>query len=110
MSLPTSTDLLTEILAGNRSVYALLCRTDPVTGARTVTALSGQLRQHELIEEISTTADVFVLLPYRQIRERGYPAHDDGAPLLAISIDEQQDYPLSGVLDKLPRRSFALTG
>ncbi|MEI4747919.1 anthranilate synthase family protein [Rhodococcus erythropolis] len=109
MSPPLSTDLLTEILAGNCSVYALLCRADPATGARTVTALSGQLRQHELIEEISTTADVFVLLPYRQIRERGYPAHDDGAPLLAIYIDEQQDYPLTSVLDKLPRRSFALT-
>lgn len=33
--------------------------------------------------------DVLVVIPYRQLRERGFACREDGAPLIALSITEQ---------------------
>ncbi len=35
--------------------------------------------------------DLLALIPYRQIAERGFEALDDGTPLLALKVLEQDD-------------------
>ncbi|MEU3186068.1 anthranilate synthase family protein [Streptomyces sp. NPDC006923] len=43
-----------------------------------------------------------VLAPYRQIRERGFAAPDDGEPLLAMSVETQRRLPLAELMARLP--------
>jgi phenazine biosynthesis protein phzE len=43
-----------------------------------------------------------VLLPYRQISERGLVCVDDGAPLMVIRVREHADLPMADVLRDLP--------
>ncbi|NRQ34240.1 phenazine-specific anthranilate synthase [Nonomuraea sp. NN258] len=46
--------------------------------------------------------EVLALLPYRQIRERGFAYPDDGAPLLTMTVTDQAELPFADVLDRLP--------
>jgi phenazine biosynthesis protein phzE len=46
--------------------------------------------------------DRLVAVPFRQVRERGFEAHDDGAPLVVVDIDVQAEVPLAGLLAALP--------
>ncbi|MFC0863871.1 anthranilate synthase family protein [Sphaerimonospora cavernae] len=46
--------------------------------------------------------ETLVVIPYRQIAERGFAAVDDGAPLLAITVTEQGALPLSDALRQIP--------
>lgn len=43
-----------------------------------------------------------IVVPYRQITERGFVAPDDGAPLIAMSITEQHTVPVDDLLARLP--------
>lgn len=42
--------------------------------------------------------EVLALVPYRQLSERGFPCHDDGTPLLAMTVREQARGSVSQVL------------
>src|SRR3712207_2108857 len=46
--------------------------------------------------------DRLVAVPFRQVRERGFQAHDDGAPLAVVRIDSEHEVPLAEVLAALP--------
>lgn len=46
--------------------------------------------------------DVLALVPYRQIRERGFMAHDDGAPLRCMVVAEREAVAVAAALDILP--------
>jgi phenazine biosynthesis protein phzE len=46
--------------------------------------------------------DVLVLVPYRQLTERGLDCHDDGTPLLALPVLESARIPLARALSELP--------
>ncbi|MGV9976359.1 chorismate-binding protein [Micromonospora wenchangensis] len=46
--------------------------------------------------------DLLVLIPYRQLAERGFDAPDDGTPLLAMRVDQQEVLPLAEVLRRIP--------
>ncbi|WP_238015663.1 anthranilate synthase family protein [Dactylosporangium sp. AC04546] len=87
------------------TAFALLCRgrgdrleilTGPPVAAASVAALP--------------TADrpVFAAVPYRQITERGMPCADDGAPLLAFSVERHTSLPLAAALSWLPSDPAAL--
>ncbi|WP_149179196.1 anthranilate synthase family protein [Streptomyces sp. TRM49041] len=54
--------------------------------------------------------EVLALVPYRQIAERGYAARDDGAPLIALTVTEQQRTPLADALARIPQVPTALKG
>ncbi|HEU0286864.1 MAG TPA: chorismate-binding protein, partial [Nocardioidaceae bacterium] len=49
--------------------------------------------------------DRLVLVPYAQVRERGFHAHDDGTPLSDIAIEYERDVPLADAIAALPDRS-----
>jgi phenazine biosynthesis protein phzE len=54
--------------------------------------------------------EVLVLVPFRQIAERGFACVDDGSPLIAMRVTEQAVLPRSELLDRLPMVATPLAG
>lgn len=46
--------------------------------------------------------DVLVVIPYRQISERGFECADDGAPLIVMTVAGQQTVPVAEALVRIP--------
>lgn len=99
-------DLLGRVLAGQAGPFALLYR--PESGAPdSVDVFTGAVTAVDRIADLPLRDehlghDLLALVPYRQIVERGFVAPDDGAPLLALAIEQQDKAPLSQVLDRIP--------
>lgn len=53
--------------------------------------------------------DVLALIPYRQITERGFGCNDDEAPLLVMTVADQETLPVSRALDLIPDLPVALS-
>ncbi|WP_371482126.1 anthranilate synthase family protein [Kitasatospora sp. NBC_00315] len=113
------THLLARLTAPGAPAFALLHRRAPRLAPDTVEVLLGTVATHERLADLPVRAgipaegprhDLLALVPYRQIRERGFEAHDDATPLQALSVDEQYVYPLAEVLDALPRLPVTLSG
>ncbi|MGN6723319.1 MAG: anthranilate synthase family protein [Marmoricola sp.] len=51
--------------------------------------------------------DRLVAVPYRQVAERGFVAHDDGTPLTVVSIDAEHEIPLTDLLGALPNEEIS---
>ncbi len=122
--------LLSRLAADPRSAFVLIAR----DGARTVEVLTGEIRDVELLADIplgpSTNSgtggsdqaavsepaegtgvarEVFAMVPYRQVRERGFVAQDDGAPLRCLLVDEHLHIPVDEALSALPTAQIPLT-
>ncbi|MFF7689877.1 anthranilate synthase family protein [Streptomyces syringium] len=54
--------------------------------------------------------DALALVPFRQIRERGFEARDDGTPLLVLRPEESYELPLAEVLAALPAHEVRVGG
>lgn len=91
--------------------FALLAR----QGSPDVEILTGDVVDVELLADIPLTdaagirREVFALVPYRQVRERGFVAHDDGAPLRCLVIDEHVHIPRDELVQTLPTDDVPLT-
>ena len=60
--------------------------------------LRGPVEVHEWLADLpAEDSDLLVLVPYRQLLERGDACHDDGAPLLAMRIEERATLPLTAL-------------
>lgn len=76
--------------------------------ADTVTLIGGprtdieSLADIPIVEGAEERWDHLVLVPYAQVRERGFAAHQDGTPLSVIRADLLAELPLAEVLDQLP--------
>lgn len=83
--------------------FALLCR----DGA-TVEVLTGEVVDVPLLADIPLAStdgharEVLALVPFRQVVERGFDCHDDGAPLRCLVVDEHRSLPLEDALAQLP--------
>src|SRR5687767_10644191 len=53
--------------------------------------------------------DRLVAIPYRQIAERGFEAHDDGTPLTVVEIASEVELPLADLLGVLPDEEIDFT-
>ncbi|MEU0730504.1 anthranilate synthase family protein [Streptomyces sp. NPDC006140] len=111
----TDGDLLARVLDLQAPAFALLHR--PETGVPdTVDVLVGDVTLPETLAGIPLTDrhaagehDVLVVAPYRQITERGFPAPDDGAPLIALSVTGQDRVPVPELLLRLPDTPTSVT-
>ena len=96
-------------LAARGIPFALLAR----DGA-TVEVLIGEVVDVELLADIPLTdaagsaREVLALVPFRQVVERGFACHDDGAPLRCLVVGERHSLPLSDALAQLPTEPVAL--
>ncbi|MCT1478196.1 chorismate-binding protein [Microbacterium sp. p3-SID336] len=100
---------LAELSADPDASFVLIAR----DGADTVELLSGDVADVELLADIPLTADgipreVFAMVPYRQVRERGFVAQDDGAPLRCLVVDEHLHLPTAELLAALPDAAVPL--
>lgn len=90
-------------LAARGVPFALLAR-----DADTVELLTGDVVDVDLLADIPLVDDagrpreVLALVPFRQVRERGFECHDDGAPLRCLVIDAHTALPRDEVMAALP--------
>lgn len=91
--------------------FVLLAR----QGSDDVELLTGDVVDVDLLGDIPLTAadgtmrEVFAMVPYRQVRERGFEAHDDGAPLRCLLVADHQHFGRTDALENLPTAPIALT-
>lgn len=100
---------LAELSRDPSASFVLIAR----DGADTVELLTGDVVDVDLLADIPLTIDgmpreVFSLVPYRQVRERGFVAQDDGAPLRCVIVDEHLHLPTTELLDALPSAAVPL--
>ncbi len=101
---------LSELTADPAASFVLIAR----DGADTVELLTGEVVDVELLADIPLSIDgipreIFTMVPYRQVRERGFVAQDDGAPLRCIVVDEHLHLPTSALLAELPTDAVPLS-
>jgi phenazine biosynthesis protein phzE len=46
-------------------------------------------------------ADRLVAVPFRQVRERGFSAHDDGTPLVVVDVETELEFSVGEVVDAI---------
>ncbi|WP_432495310.1 anthranilate synthase family protein [Kineococcus auxinigenes] len=102
--------LVDELLRGD-APFALLRRLDPRTGEPgPVEVLRGPVSTVEHLADVplpagapgSTSLDALALVPFRQLRERGFEVHDDGTPLQVLRVEHAEELGLEDALRVLP--------
>jgi phenazine biosynthesis protein phzE len=88
--------------------FALLRR----EGRDVVEILTGGIDTVERLADLPVEPGppTLALVPYRQVRERGFACVDDGAPLLALRASSYDTAPVNAVLDALPADAPRLSG
>lgn len=46
-------------------------------------------------------ADRLLAVPFRQVRERGFEAHDDGTPLVVVDVESELEFTVAEVIDAI---------
>src|SRR5215216_4980552 len=79
--------------------------------SETVTLVGGPLVEAERLGDIPVPEgvpqpgrrfDTLVAVPFRQVAERGFEAHDDGTPLAVVQIESEVEVPLAELIAALP--------
>ncbi|MFG2677891.1 anthranilate synthase family protein [Streptomyces sp. NPDC048392] len=98
---------LDRLLADPRP-FALLRRRAPGHDHDLVELLLGPVAEHD---ELAALPDEgLALVPFRQIRERGFDVRDDGTPLLVLTPEERYGIPLAEALAQLPAHEVRVEG
>ncbi|HET6626269.1 MAG TPA: anthranilate synthase family protein [Nocardioidaceae bacterium] len=84
----------------------------------TVTLVGGSRAEVERLVDVpleegapepSRRFDRLLAIPFRQVAERGFEAHDDGTPLTVVTIETEAEVPLAALLDALPDEPVEFT-
>ncbi|WP_309062224.1 anthranilate synthase family protein [Streptomyces sp.] len=121
---PHDGTLLEQVLAARHADFALLHR--PHTGpADRIEVLVGDTAEVAALADIPLRSDtpgpdgapapgagheVLVVVPYRQLAERGFEAVDDGAPVITLRVRAQASVPVDEALAQLPDTRIDLVG
>ena len=78
-----------------------------------VELLTGEILDVEQLADIPLSEggearEVFTMVPYRQVRERGFEAEDDGTPLRCLVVADHELLDAADVLHTLPSAPIAL--
>ncbi|MEU5430020.1 anthranilate synthase family protein [Streptomyces olivoreticuli] len=100
--------------------FALLHRRTPGRAGDSVELLTGPVVEVGRLADIplpdgppagaGPALDALALIPFRQIRERGFDVRDDGTPLAVLRPEEAYELPLSDVLEALPAHEVRVEG
>ncbi|MCW2828325.1 MAG: phnA 1 [Marmoricola sp.] len=100
-----------EELLGHEAWAVIRLRESP-----TVTLVGGSLSRlqkladiplEEGVPEDGRRFDRLVAVPFRQVTERGFVAHDDGTPLAVVDIETEREIPLAELVAALPDEEVA---
>ncbi|GJF32970.1 phenazine-specific anthranilate synthase component I [Kitasatospora sp. NE20-6] len=113
----TPAALIARLTAPGAPAFALLQRRAPRLAPDTVEVLLGTVGAYDTLADLPVRSgvpaggpqhDLLALVPYRQIRERGFEAHDDATPLQALAVEESHTLRLDDLLPVLPQRPVTL--
>ncbi|MFD0414472.1 anthranilate synthase family protein [Streptomyces sp. NPDC127108] len=96
---------LRNLLTDDRP-FALLRRRTPGRDHDTVEVLLGPVTTCERLADLP---EGLALIPFRQIRERGFEVTDDGTPLSVLTPEETYEVPLAEALAALPDHAVRVT-
>lgn len=109
---------LASLLGSEPPHFAVLYRPE-VSGRENIDILTGIFSPHESMDSIQLSEEInadpsvhyekFVLIPYKQIDERGMESADDGSNLLVMDIESQSSMPKADVLADIPGVSMPLS-
>ncbi|MGH3852326.1 MAG: anthranilate synthase family protein [Pseudonocardiaceae bacterium] len=111
-------DPLAAVLGTDPPPFALLHRPE-FTGADRLEVLVGEVRPVRLLADLPLPPlippgdprhDVLAVIPFRQVRERGFECRDDAAPILAMTVRTQGSVPVADALHRLSAESVELIG
>ncbi|MEV7339614.1 anthranilate synthase family protein [Streptomyces sp. NPDC093544] len=88
--------------------FALLRRRTPGHDENTVEVMLGPVSTYDRLADLPDEG--LALIPYRQIRERGFDVRDDGTPLAVLTAEETYELPLERVLAELPSHDVRVEG
>ncbi|MEU5094346.1 anthranilate synthase family protein [Streptomyces sp. NPDC020996] len=98
---------LTDLLHDPRP-FALLRRRTPGHDQDVVELLLGPVTVHDRLADLPDEG--LALVPFRQIRERGFDVRDDGTPLAVLRPEETHVLPLEAALAQLPAHDVEVRG
>ncbi|MFI1729496.1 anthranilate synthase family protein [Streptomyces acidicola] len=90
---------LAQLLHDDRP-FALLRRRSPGHDENTVEVLLGPVSTYDHLADLPDEG--LALVPFRQIRERGFDVRDDGTPLAVLTPEETHTLTLEDALAQLP--------
>ncbi|MFF4355238.1 anthranilate synthase family protein [Streptomyces sp. NPDC001604] len=88
--------------------FALLRRRAPGRDENTVEVLLGPVTTYDRLADLPDEG--LALVPFRQIRERGFDVRDDGTPLAFLTPEESYEIPLADALAQLPAHEVRVAG
>ncbi|MEU5216162.1 anthranilate synthase family protein [Streptomyces sp. NPDC020807] len=102
---------LSRLLDDSCPPFALIRRRTPGRDHDTVEVLVGRVHEAERLAELPVgPLPTLALVPFRQIRERGFDVRDDGTPLSVLVADEAYELPLAEALAQLPSHDVRVEG
>ncbi|WP_333770881.1 anthranilate synthase family protein [Streptomyces sp. IBSBF 2435] len=108
---PDAVRLVARLLTPGHPPFALLHRRTPGRPEAVVEVLTGPVATVARLADIALPTgpadggprtDALALIPFRQIRERGFDVRDDGTPLVVLHPEQTLELPLTDLLDALP--------
>jgi 2-amino-4-deoxychorismate synthase len=88
--------------------FALLRRRTPGHDENTVEVFLGPVATYDRLADLPDEG--LALVPFRQIRERGFDVRDDGTPLSVLTPEETYGIPLADALAQLPAHDVRVEG
>ncbi|GGT80086.1 anthranilate synthase family protein [Streptomyces coeruleorubidus] len=88
--------------------FALLRRRTPGHDQGLIEVLVGPVTTHDRLADLPDEG--LALVPFRQIRERGFDVRDDGTPLTVLTPEESYGVPLTDALEQLPAHDVRVEG
>ena len=109
MPSPPAYPLLDAVLADPAGqCWAIVVR----EGHEDADVLVGQVHDIDLLEQIPLAEPgrpILTLVPFRQIAERGFEVHDDGAPLRVLAATAHERVPVEALREALPHLPVAVS-
>ncbi|MFF4322282.1 anthranilate synthase family protein [Streptomyces sp. NPDC001568] len=100
-----------RLLHDSAPPFALLRRRTPGRDHDTVEVLVGPVHEAERLADLPVgPLPTLALVPFRQIRERGFDVRDDGTPLSVLAAEEAWEVPLAEALAALPAHEVRVEG
>ncbi|MCJ0868203.1 anthranilate synthase family protein [Streptomyces sp. AP-93] len=94
---------LSRLLDDTCPPFALLRRRTPGRDHDTVEVLIGPVHEARHLADLPVgERPALALVPFRQMRERGFDVRDDGTPLSVLVAEEEYEIPLAEALAALP--------
>ncbi len=106
-----------DALQGHEA-WAIIRRSTRAGDRDTVGLIGGRRHEVESILDVPLEdgppeeghiADRLVAIPFRQVRERGFEAHDDGTPLVVVDIETELEFSVAEVIDAIDDTGIEFT-